>query len=596
MCRIAGIVDFKTPPTIERIVSMRDSMKHGGPDDDGIYMDDTLPLAFGHRRLSFQDLSPNGHQPMLDPSKNIVLIFNGEIYNFKEIRKELVSSGYSFMSFSDTEVILFAYLKWGKNCFSKFKGMFALAILDKRTNTLLLARDRMGIKPLYYSIGERSVYFASEVRAFKNINPGWNENKDWKKYFLIFGHLPEPITTLEGVQELERETIFEIQIDSFTITTSKYHSFQYPYTIRDKHVAVQTVKSALEFSVQRHLLSDAPVGLFLSGGLDSSLLTVLAGKWIPSNLQTLSIIFEDKNFSEKYFQDLIIRETGANHKSYLISKADFFASLPDIIKAMDQPSTDGINSYFISKYAHEFGLKAALSGIGADELFGGYPSFNRASMIGKVNWLPNFIFEVVSLMPEERLKRVVYLGVKDGLGEHLFNRGIFSPSQVAELLQCTEQEIWQLISQMSLKLPINLQTMPEFERVSYFETNFYMQNRLLKDTDCMSMWHGLEVRVPFLDDDLIESVYSIDPSIRYDRQLPKALLVEAFQHILPREIVHRPKQGFNFPFGEWMRELPQVIGRTNDTSSSAKGIPDGANWSQYWSVLLTQGVLNFIGK
>jgi len=589
MCRIAGIINFISPPNEQLITSMRDAMEHGGPDDCGIYLDGTFPLAFGHRRLSLLDLSPLGHQPMKDISGNIVLIFNGEIYNFQDIKEELEQKGYRFKSSSDTEVIINAYLEWGKDCFSRFNGMFALALLDKRTKQLLLARDHAGIKPLYYSIKKGQLHFASEVRAFTRIQNDWPENKDWKKYFLLFGHLPEPITTLADVQPIPKGTVMIVDLPSLHCQSHTFFHLYYNYTITDKLEAVEKVHNLMSKVVERHLISDAPIGLFLSGGLDSSLLTMLAKPFIPDSLHTLSIIFENEKYSEKYYQDIIINATGAKHKSYIVTEDDFRQSIPDIIAAMDQPSNDGINSYFICKYAKEYGLKAVLSGLGADELFGGYQSFARADSVLSLRRLPNFMFQIAGIFPDDRKKKISFLGVPNGLGEYLFNRGFFIPSQVANLLGCTEKEVDTVVDDMLARIPLFVNKLQPQERVSYLETNFYMQNQLLKDTDYMSMWHGIEVRVPFLDRKLIELVYSIDPSIRYDKQQTKTLLIDAFGKELSTEIWKRPKQGFLFPFEQWMKNIRPVNDQSGKTEKLQKGLYNGRiHWSRYWSYVLSQ--------
>ena len=589
MCRISGILNFSSPPDEQTITKMRDAMQHGGPDDCGTYLDDEFPLALGHRRLSLIDLSSLGHQPMLDEDKKIILIFNGEIYNFQEIKRELEQKNYHFKSSSDTEVIIYAYKEWGKECFKRFNGMFALALLDKQNNKLLLARDHAGIKPLYYSLQNNQLYFASEIRAFTNIKPDWPENKDWKKYFLLFGHLPEPITTLQNVQPLEKGTILEIDLPSLQVNKYKFFNLYYNYTINDADEAIEKVHSTLTQAVQRHLISDAPIGLFLSGGLDSSLLTLLAKPFIPDSLHTLSIVFEDEKYSEKYYQDIIINKTKANHKSYVVKEQDFKNSLPDIINAMDQPSNDGINSYFICKYAKEYGLKAVLSGLGADELFGGYQSFYRTKKVNAINWLPDFMFDVAGIFPDDKRKKISFLQHKNGLGEYLFNRGFFIPLQVAQLLDCTKEEVDNTLMQMANKMPNFIEKLIPQEKISYLESNLYMQNQLLKDTDYMSMWHSIEVRVPFLDKELIQLAYSINPDIRYSKNQVKYLLVEAFKNDLPKEIWQRTKQGFVFPFKEWMKEIKI----TNDTNNNAETLRNGLgsgkiHWSRYWSYLLSQ--------
>lgn len=586
MCRIAGIVDSYHPPSAEMILLMRDAMQHGGPDDAGIYCDAELRLAFGFRRLSFQDLSPLGQQPMIDDAGEIVLMFNGEIYNFKELRQELLSLGYSFQSTGDTEVILKAYKAWGKECLTRFNGMFAIALLDKRTNTLLLARDHAGIKPLYYFLNNNQIYFASEIRAFKAVNPNWPENPNWKKYFLLFGHLPEPVTTLQGVVPLPKGTALEIQLDTFQILVWKFFQLHYNYSITDSEEAIVKVREVLTKSVERHLISDAPVGLFLSGGLDSSLLTVLAKRFIPNNLRTLSITFEDKRYTEEHYQELVIKQTNAHHHSYVVSQRDFQQSLPEILNAMDQPSNDGINSYFICKYAREYGLKAALSGIGSDELFGGYPSFNRSRRLAKLSWIPRFMFHAARLSPDNRLKKISFLGEPSALGEYLFNRGFFTPKQVAELLDCTESEVNDCLISFQKRVPHFTKKLDPTERVSYLENNFYLQNQLLKDTDFMSMWHGLEVRVPFLDKELIELVYSIAPNIRYRPAQFKYLLVQAFIDVLPEEIWNRTKQGFTFPFDDWMRHID--FNMNGEDKLKTQFLAGKIHWSRYWSYHLSK--------
>lgn len=586
MCRIAGIIDFQSHPAEQLLLQMRDSMKHGGPDDAGIYMDDTWPLLFGHRRLALIDLSPGGHQPMLSPEKDIVIVFNGEIYNYQELKAELASQySIQFRTGSDTEVIIHAYRVWGKECFNRFNGMFALAILDKQKHKVLLARDHAGIKPLYYSFKDDCLVFASEVRAFKSVKKDWPENKDWRKYFLLFGHLPEPVTTLEGVIPLKKGCVLEYDLQGRNATYFQTQPFYYNYQAYSEEEAIALVREKLDVAVQRHLISDAPIGLFLSGGLDSSILTILAKKYCGENLQTLSIDFENSKYSEKQYQDIIVKKTGARHQSFLVTQQDFESSIDDIMAAMDQPSTDGINSYFICKYAREYGLKAVLSGIGADELFGGYQSFYRASQVRKITNLPAFALAAANIAKGDKWKRISFLQRKDGLGEYLFNRGFFVSSQIAKFLDCPVQEINELLE--NIPFPGFVATMDEKERSSYYETNWYMQNQLLKDTDYMSMWHGIEVRVPFLDKELMQAIYSIQPELRY-KILPKHLLIKAFEAELPEAIYKRPKQGFVFPFENWMKntELP-VVKNNHESVRLQKGFANGKiHWSRYWCYVL----------
>ena len=581
MCRISGIVQLNSPPSIKQISAMRDSMRHGGPDDFGIYLDDKFNVGFGHRRLSLLDLSDAGHQPMISSNNQYIIVFNGEIYNYLEIKQTLISLGHQFISNSDTEVILASYMQWGIACFEKFKGMFALAILDKVRAKLILVRDYAGIKPLYYSINKESIYFSSEVRAFKTIDHNWKEAEDWRIHFLLFGYIPEPLTTLDNVFSLEKGTCKEIDLNSLHVVDTKYFQFNYNYTISSENEAIHKIRDALELAVNRHLISDAPIGLFLSGGIDSSILTMLAKKYSGDQLQTLSIDFEETSFSEKKYQQLIVDTTKARHQTFKVSKQDFINAIPDILNAIDQPSNDGINSYFITKYAKEAGLKAVLSGIGADELFGGYPSFNRINKLRLTKYIPSSIFKAAVLFPDDKRKKIQFLANKTFPGKYLFNRGFFTPDSIAKYLDLTISSVERVIN--TLKIPEHILHLHPLEQVSYEETNWYMMNQLLKDTDYMSMWNSVEVRVPFLDRDLMQLIYQIHPDIRYNSKLTKHLLIKSFIDILPEAIWNRPKKGFVFPFQHWFADLNLSIINNQYEKQLKAGLTSGkTHWSRYW--------------
>jgi asparagine synthase (glutamine-hydrolysing) len=320
MCRIAGIFDPSVKDLSCEILRMRDAMRHGGPDDEGIYIDDKLPLALGHRRLSLIDLSPGGHQPMSDNNGQVQIVFNGEIYNYRELKTILKGFGFSFSSGSDTEVILKAYRYWGVNCFNYFDGMFAVALWDKEKQQLVLARDHAGIKPLYYYLTGERLYFASEIKAFNNLQHPFSENEKWKAYFLSFGHLPEPHTTLKNVKPVEKGSALVIQFPSLAAKLHYFYKLKFSADIKNEKDAVQLTRIKLEEAVQRHLISDAPIGLFLSGGIDSSILTLIADKYSEAGLHTLSIVFEEKEFSEEKYQQIIVKKTNAKHQSFLVTR------------------------------------------------------------------------------------------------------------------------------------------------------------------------------------------------------------------------------------------------------------------------------------
>lgn len=565
MCRIAGIIDrnLKSHQLTIATKAMCDTMAHGGPDDEGYYQNDELGMALGHRRLSLIDLSAAGHQPMAYQQNQFIISFNGEIYNYLELKEELIAVGLTFQTHSDTEVILAAYAHWGTDAFNKLKGMFAFALYDSRNSATFLVRDPAGIKPLYYANHEQRLTFASEVKAFEKSGYPFSTSTDWKIYFLAFGHIPEPYTTLSNVLMLPKSHYLKwdhaqstAEIKSFVAETKNRTT-----KIDDKLLAQNRIDTALKLAVKRHLIADAPIGVFLSGGIDSSLLTLLADEVIngqPSKpidkalLNTVSINFENPSFSEKIYQDEVLTKVQAKHALYTVSEDDFNQHFPTALAAMDQPTADGINSWFVNYYAKQNGLKAVLSGIGADELFGGYPSFKRMGIVNQLVKLPKFILKSALNLKKQTLKRFYYLSYKNTVGKYLFLRGFFTPDEIASCLDISVQQVDTALK--NLDVPILPSNLKSAEQASWFELNFYMQNQLLKDTDSMSMQHGIEVRVPFLDQDLIDLVHSIDSDIKYQTNQPKGLLIDSFIQLLPRKIWDRPKMGFTFPFQYWLQE------------------------------------------
>lgn len=534
---------------------MTDAMHRGGPDDNGHIVNTEQGYALGHRRLSIIDISPTGHQPMIDVSSSLEIVFNGEIYNYKELKDELISLGHKFVTESDTEVILKGYQEWRVEVLNRLRGMFAFVLIDKKASTLFAARDHAGIKPLYIGKKNNSVYISSEIRGIKAIDNDWEENETWKIWFLTYGFLPEPVTTLKNVSPLASGHYFIKNLVSGKEEVRKYYGYTYKNHCDDLYEkAVEKTKNLLTQSVKRHLVSDVPVGVFLSGGIDSSILTILAQQLSNTQIETLSIYFDDEQFSEKEFQDIIINQTGVKHHSYKVSKQDFIDSWNDIYDSIDQPSIDAINSYFICKYAKQNGLKVVLSGLGADEIFGGYPSIQRSLKFKKYSRLATLL----RLIPgfSYPLKKVEFLEKNLSSSEYLLYRGLFTPKDVAKILNISTKQVWNVIK--THKSQEDISNFSPQNRASYLEISTYMQNQLLRDSDTQSMWHSLELRVPFLDVDLINYVNNLHPSIRFKEisQKTKPLLVDAFIDILPKEIWDRTKQGFTFPFGNWFKTMP----------------------------------------
>jgi asparagine synthase (glutamine-hydrolysing) len=557
MCRIAGIACTKlTIHERERMVkAMCDIQWRGGPDDEGVYSPETSVVTLGNRRLSFNDLSVAGHQPMLYKNRYSIT-FNGEIYNFQDIRNELIKSGFEFNSHSDTEVILAAYAAWGKSSFHMLEGMFAFALYDNEQNTVTLVRDPSGIKPLYYSIHEGRMVFASEVRAFKSIPLNWEDDKNWPVYLMAFGHIPEPFTIYKEVKTLPKGNQLTYHIDSNRIEQESFFTYSFSASSKSISDPAGWVKSTLENAVEKQLLADVPVGVFLSGGIDSSILSLIASKEKNIDLHTLSICFDEEKYSEKKYQDLVFQKLNGTKHRLLLNKHEFQQHLPKVLDDMDLPSADGINSWFISKYTREQGVKGVLSGIGADELFGGYPSFDRINKLEWIRKFPNWINQLISTIPGKRSRRLPYLQLNGMVGSYLFLRGHFGIREIAHNLNTDEKEVEMILNEYGNHLMP--ETLAGKNKAGWMEFNMYMQNQLLRDADAMSMAHGVEIRVPFLDHNLVKGLFSMPEDQKYKKGIPKQLLVDAFEDVLPEAIWNRKKMGFSFPFSEWLKNNETV--------------------------------------
>jgi len=557
MCRIAGIISTILPEKelLGKITVMCDKLAHGGPDDEGVYLSAASGLVFGHRRLAIIDLSANGHQPMADANGQAWITFNGEIFNYPELKAELLNLNAVFNTDTDTEVIIQAYLQWGTKAFAKLRGIFAFALHDTVQALTYLVRDTSGVKPLYYHTDGDGISFASEVKALKAAGLATLPDQDWPIRFLSFGHIPEPYTTLKNVLSLPKGHFLCWDHQNNGHQILPYHlDFKSASKITNIAEAQKNVHTVLNQAVKRQLLADAPIGVFLSGGIDSSLITLLAHQYKADQLKTVSIFFDEQAFDERDYQNIILEKTGAENHSHLVKQQDFEDELPDIMAGMDMPTIDGINTWFISKYASGDGLKAVLSGLGGDELFGGYPSFKNIKYLRHLKIVPSIILNTIAKLSVGKLKRLSLLSHSHPVAEYLFLRGLFVPAETARILNIDEQHVLNVL----FDTPLNLQHLTDTERAAWYEANFYMQNQLLRDTDVMSMAHGLEVRVPFLDEDFVQTVDRVAPDIRFDHSKPKRLLVESFRDLIPASIWNRRKMGFSFPLQQWMQAHSQI--------------------------------------
>jgi asparagine synthase (glutamine-hydrolysing) len=592
MCRIAGIINAKLPvSSLENIVTQMCLLqKHGGPDDGGIFAAPNEHLVLGNRRLSLLDLTAAGHQPM-HYGERYTITYNGELYNFISLKKELEATGMHFKTGTDTEVILAAFATWNTQSFAKFNGMFAFSLWDNEEKTLYLVRDAAGIKPLYYST-HSGLAFASEIRAFAPVSYLQERFDKASVYQLAYGFIPEPVTTLKHVSSLPKGCFLAYNVKKQTASLQSFSFFSFSNKIKSETEAKQKIFSSLEDAVQRQMVADASVGMFLSGGIDSTILANLADKRAQKKLHTLSIYFGEENYSEKKYQDIAVQKLNSNHHSILLKESNFHSHFPQIIDAMDMPSCDGINTWFISKFAADEGLKAVLSGIGADELYGGYPSFNRIGKALLLQKMPKASLQLLGMKRNKKLNRLAYLNIDGIRGVYLFLRGHFAPTQIAAQLGAYEKDVWKTLESFPSSPVLN--NIPTKNKASWMEFNMYMQDQLLRDADVMSMAHGVEIRVPFLDNEVIQPAFSIAENIKYKGAIPKQLLIDSFENILPREIWDRPKMGFSFPFAEWLCNSSYVkeLSQSNNVHTQ-KVVKEFLAGKLHWSRIMSLIVLNF---
>jgi asparagine synthase (glutamine-hydrolysing) len=567
MCGINGILGIENPETGSNCIgSMNKKMAHRGPDDEGVFAD--VNIAMGQRRLSIIDLSSAGHQPMWSNDKRYCIVYNGELYNFKELRFDLERSSrgssdmpYHFITKSDTEVILAAYSRWGKDCLSKFNGMFGFAIWDTEKKELFIARDRLGVKPIYYSLKNNILVFSSELRSLleSNIIPR-KLNKDGLVDYLRYQTVHAPQTIVKDVFMLMPGHFIKASINSFNI--EKYWDIN-QFTLAagidySYHEVCEKVRTLFEKSVQRRLVADVPFGAFLSGGIDSSAVVGMMSKVSTNKVKTFSVIFDDEQFSEASYARMIANKFDTEHHEIKLTPDAFKNEIEDALKAIDHPSGDGPNTYVVSKATKNAGITMALSGLGGDELFAGYDIFSRSLKLEKMKWLSGIPGISIAAAINKKLKP----GIASAKLEHLFkqnsldfkhtyplSRMVLLDDEIKKLIG-EQHQLKNVVAEMAKKIAVKKHGM--ITAVSIAEISTYMQNVLLRDTDQMSMSHALEIRVPFLDYELVQFVIGLPDSYKMP-VTPKKLLVDAMGDLLPNEIVNRPKMGFTLPWKNWLK-------------------------------------------
>jgi asparagine synthase (glutamine-hydrolysing) len=576
MCGINGIFAYGAhAPAVDRdeLIASRECMRSRGPDAADVWISSDRRVGFGHRRLSIIDLSPGGAQPMR--RGELVIIFNGEIYNYRELRADLEARGRTFTSHSDTEVLLALYDELGEAMLERVRGMFAIALWDGGRRRMFLARDPYGIKPLYYADDGSTVRLASQIKALiaggrvdRRFDPAGAAG------FFLRGTVPEPFTMYRAIRALPAGSFAFVDERGvgeprqyFSIAAALRDAVDSDGNFTDEQRR-EAVHDAVLESVCYHMVADVPVGAFLSAGIDSTAVVALARESGATDLQTMTLRFEEyrgRDNDEAPLASAVARLYGVPHTVRDLTLSEFKAELPRVFAAMDQPTVDGLNSYFISKAAAELGLKVALSGTGGDELFGGYTSFRDIP-----RWMP--VTSVLSRVPglgagvhrinNALAKRSRHVSPKMGeivlygssyAGAYLVKRGRFLASELPDILgpDLAREGLERLDLLHLIESTVTPDPGTPYARVAALESSLYLRNQLLRDMDWASMAHSLEVRVPLVDAHLLKR---LAPVLVTRKERGKQLLAAAPRPPLPEAVRHRRKTGFTLPINEWLQQ------------------------------------------
>lgn len=574
MCSIYGTIGKNYKNIVH---SFAKELFHRGPDDNGIYYDASNNLSLGHTRLSIIDLSNQAHQPMSDSDENFVLVFNGEIYNYFELKIQLQELGHIFKTNSDTEVVLKSYIEWGEECVIFFRGMFALCIYDKSSEELFLARDRFGIKPIIYSFLDDQFVFCSELKPLlsSNILPKKLSYESVNDYFR-YGSVGQPKTMLAGIYHLLPGHSMKVNFDrNFTI--KKYYdlvaeSSRCPQ-IDTYQNAVNAVRYGLEEATEFHMVADVEIGAFLSGGVDSTAVVALMKQCSHKQINTFSLGFKEKTNVEDE-TDIAARSAkylDCNHHNIKIDDGYVANVFDDFIGSIDQPTIDGINTYIVSlETAKE--LRVALSGLGGDEIFAGYPHFKTISsnILNSPSLVSNFGKALNRIRPNRFTNRFEFYGIEE---EEAVDIQRTINTKLSSILKNTK----------AMNKPEIYKNLSSLQKISKVEIDQYMLNTLLRDNDIMSMAHSLEVRPILLDHKLVELVFSLQDDFKIRNGMLKSVFIDSVKDIIPREVWNRKKTGFEMPFARWMN------GCLNDVFKSTLD-------SKYASHIFTKSYLTGLHK
>ncbi len=573
-------------------------MQVRGPDAVGYWNDTEVGLSLGHRRLSILDLDPRANQPMHSDDGRYVIVFNGEIYNFRELRKKLETVGEVFRTKSDTEVLLKLYAREGEGMLSRIRGMFAFAIWDRRARSVFLARDPYGIKPLYLGRCKEGWLFASQVKALLSSGLIKHDPDPYGQAgFWLLGSVPEPRTWFRDISALPAGSWCRIKADGQLVGPHQYWDIgdswrDAPECRMSPGEVQETVRAAVSESVRQHLVADVPVGVFLSGGIDSGSLAGLIKDAGASGMQGVTIAFnefEGKHENEAPVAAEIARNYGIHHHVRTITRKEFEADLPRILSAMDQPSIDGINTWYASKAVAELGLKVVISGVGGDELFYGYPSFQqlpilvsrwqRLSRIPGVRPVANLVFALLARRSGNPRWRWLPRQAGNLYGAYWLRRGLFAPDELPELMgEEFPREATRSLNPGAL-LESMAGTLPEdaMAAIGQLESMAYLRNQLLRDSDWASMDHSVELRTPLVDAWLLRDLMPVLRS--FGRLKGKHMLAASPATPLSRSIVERTKTGFGIPLGAWMSGSLGNVAEVPTDSVGSQGGSDSRRWA-----------------
>jgi asparagine synthase (glutamine-hydrolysing) len=604
MCGIAGILAYRhVAPSVDRseLVRMNERMAARGPDGSGLWLADDRRIGFAHRRLAIIDLSERGAQPMASADGSLIITFNGEIYNYRALRAELEGKGYTFRTESDTEVLLQLYADRGPAMVGCLRGMFAFGLWDARRRHLLLARDPLGIKPLYYADDGWTLRFASQAKA---LLAGGAVSREPDPAgivgFHLLGSVPEPFTVWREIRSLPSGCTLLVD-DNGPHAPQQYYSIATSLANRaassgsNLDHARSQLAEAVHDSVRHHLVADVPVALFLSAGLDSGALLGTMTDLGARDVTAVTLAFEEFRGAPQDEGPLaaeVAARYGARHVMYTVGRREFERDLPAILDAMDLPTIDGINTWFVAKAAHQAGVKVALSGLGADECFGGYPSFvdvprsvrifRSFDFVPSLGWLSRQAISALIACGLNLHPKAAGLAQYGGTweGAYLLRRSVYMPWELSELLDRdllrAGMRRLRLLPRLAAELS-GARDLDDFDRVSVLETAIYMRNQLLRDADWAGMAHSIEIRVPYVDPFFLAA---LPPGALLAAVNAKEAVADVPKFKLPAASRTRKKTGFVTPIGRWIREA--ASGEANISLSAASRAWALRVWDADW--------------